>query len=56
MSSQVTTLLGGCGLPADNLLTQRKSLPEPVPRLHRRTLHTLSKAEVILIVGGAFGL
>lgn len=38
MSSQVTTLLGAAGLLADNLLTQRKSLPEPVQRLRRRTL------------------
>ncbi len=41
MSSRVTTLLGAAGPPADNLLTQRKSLPEPVQRLRRRTLHTL---------------
>ena len=41
MSSQVSTLLGAAGLPADNLLTQRKSPPEPVQRLSQRTLHTL---------------
>ena len=43
MSSQVTAHFGGCGLPADNLLTRRKSLPEPVRRLHRRTLLTLGQ-------------
>lgn len=44
MSPQVTTLLGAAGPPTDNLLTQRKSLPEPVQRLRRRTLLTLGQS------------
>jgi len=31
------------GLPTDNLLITRTSLPEPVQQLHRRTLHTLAQ-------------
>ncbi len=41
MSSPVTTLLESAGLLADNLMTTRKSLPEPVRLLHRRTLLAL---------------
>ena len=43
MSSQVKTLMEATGLPADNLLTKRKSLPEPVQLLHRRTLLALGQ-------------
>lgn len=41
MSSPVTTLLASAGLPADNLLTKREMLPEPLQLLHRRTLLAL---------------
>lgn len=42
MSSPVTTLLETAGLPADNLLTKREALPEPLQLLHRRTLLALA--------------
>lgn len=41
MSSPLTTLLETAGLPADNLLTKREALPEPLQLLHRRTLLSL---------------
>lgn len=44
MSSQVKTLMEVIGLPADKLLTQRKSLPEPLQLLHRRTLLTVGRS------------
>ena len=44
MSSQLKTLIEATGLPADKLLTQRQSLPEPVQRLHQRTLLTLGRS------------
>lgn len=44
MSSQVKALLEATGLPADRLLGQRKSLPEPLQRLHRRTLLALGQS------------
>ncbi len=43
MSSPVTTLLASAGLPADNLLTKREMLPEPLQLLHRRTLLALGQ-------------
>lgn len=43
MSSPVTTLLETAGLPADNLLTRRDTLPEPLRLLHRRTLLALGE-------------
>lgn len=44
MSSPVSALLEATGLPADKLLTQRNSLPEPLQLLHRRTLLTLGQS------------
>jgi len=43
MSSQVKASMETAGLPTDNLLITRTSLPEPVQQLHRRTLHTLAQ-------------
>ncbi len=43
MSSPVTTLLETAGLPADNLMTKREMLPEPLQLLHRRTLLALGQ-------------
>lgn len=43
MSSQARALLAATGFPANNLLTQRRSLPEPLQLLHRRTLLTLGQ-------------
>lgn len=43
MSSPVTTLLETAGLPADNLLARRDTLPEPLRLLHRRTLLALGE-------------
>lgn len=44
MSSPVSALLEATGLPADKLLTQRNSLPEPLQLLHRRTLLDLAQS------------
>lgn len=44
MSSPVSALLEAQGLPADKLLTQRNSLPEPLQLLHRRTLLALGQS------------
>lgn len=44
MSSQRRAVLDATGLPADNLLTQSRSLPEPLQLLHRRTLLTLGQS------------
>lgn len=44
MSSPVSALLEATGLPADKLLTQRNSLPEPLQLLHRRTLLALGQS------------
>ncbi len=43
MSSQVKSAIETAGLPTDNLLITRTSLPEPVHQRHRRTLHTWRK-------------
>lgn len=43
MGSPVTALLETAGLPADNLLTRRDMLPEPLRLLHRRTLLALGE-------------
>jgi hypothetical protein len=43
MSSHAKTFMETAGLPTDNLLSRRASLPEPVQQLHRRTLHTLAQ-------------
>lgn len=43
MSSQEMALMEATGLPADKLLTQRKSLPEALQLLHRRTLLALGQ-------------
>lgn len=44
MSSPVSALLEATGLPADKLLTQRNTLPEPLQLLHRRTLLALGQS------------
>ncbi|GGO85469.1 hypothetical protein GCM10011584_05510 [Nocardioides phosphati] len=40
----MSALLEATGLPADKLLTQRNSLPEPLQLLHRRTLLALGQS------------
>ncbi|CCH74732.1 hypothetical protein BN11_4740005 [Nostocoides australiense Ben110] len=45
MSSPVSALLEASGIPADKLLTQRNSLPEPLQLLHRRTMLALAQRE-----------
>jgi hypothetical protein len=44
MTSPVKTLMEAAGLPADNLLTQRDSLPESLQMLHRQTLLALGQS------------
>lgn len=43
MISHVKTSMETAGLPTDNLLSRRASLPDPVQQLHRRTLHILAQ-------------
>lgn len=58
MSSQVTTLLGAAGPPANHLLTQRRSLPEPARHsgCAGERCTRWGTAAVILTDWGAFGL
>ncbi|GAB3662693.1 hypothetical protein GCM10027596_24710 [Nocardioides korecus] len=44
MTSPVKTLMEAAGLPADNLLIQRASLPESLQMLHRQTLLALGQS------------
>jgi hypothetical protein len=41
--SSLKTSMEAAGLPTDNLLSRRASLPDPVQQLHGRTLHTLAR-------------